>query len=288
MNISRLLTFLNPIRWVQGKNPKRGHVSPRERELIRRLRQEGLTIEDIAQRVRRTPKTVRRALGEAPPSQPVMLEAVDDGDRADREPVDWREKLFQKIEPILVDRADEVLDGNPELIREIVYKAAGVRAPRRTFDSIVESSALDEISGDTALRRRVTEGYLTKWERNGRSELDIIKEAFVLFSALMDRSHDGDWARAVQEMVSSGELRRSIVEFLGAARTGSPSKAASNQDHQRQESTLPKSTSPEGQAQRERAQVVPAGLHLIHPPASPGGGSRNGASDEPTDVAADG
>ena len=86
MNISRLLRFFNPLRWTQGKSTKRGHVTRRERDLIRGLRREGLTIEDIARQVRRAPKTVRKALWEAPLSQPVMLETIDEGGRPNRDP----------------------------------------------------------------------------------------------------------------------------------------------------------------------------------------------------------
>ena len=44
--------------------------------------------------------------------------------------------------------------------------------------------------------------------------MDIVREGLVMFFSVLDQAHRGDWPGVVRELVTSGEMRRTLVEAL--------------------------------------------------------------------------
>ena len=197
-----------------------------------RLREEGLTLDEVARRVGRTRKTVRRALGPGeqdgpgiPEDEAPQLHQPDErstsGDRP-MTPAERRERLLDGLEPRLIAAADELFDAKPEIVENLIRKT--MHMPERTFDMILEEVAIGQLESSPEDRRRVAEAYLKRYEGRTRSEMDVVLASFEIFGTLLDRVQADAWPRAIGGVLGNGEVHK-IVEALGSLK-GSPQPPA--------------------------------------------------------------
>ena len=57
-------------------------------------------------------------------------------------------------------------------------------------------------------------------KRNGRSELDIVGEGLELVISVVRELEKGAWPRVVSEVVTSGELRETLLGLAGVLKEG--------------------------------------------------------------------
>jgi len=102
--------------------------------------------------------------------------------------------------------------------RQILGSVLGVKIPQRTIDDLVTET----IAGDPALRREWARVRLQDIKRNGRSELGIVGEGLELVISVVRELEKGAWPRVVSEVVTSGELRETLLGLAGVLKEGSP------------------------------------------------------------------
>ena len=197
-------------------------VTRQERVLMARLREEGLTLDEVARRVGRTRKTVRRALrpgdqavpephDDEEPELPTPSERSTGGRERPLTPVERRERLLDGLEPRLIAAADELFDAKPEIAEDLIRKT--MHMPERTFDMILEEVAISQLESSPEDRRRVAEAYLRRYEGRTRSEMDVVLASFEIFGTLLDRVQADAWPRAIGGVLGNGEVHK-IVEAL--------------------------------------------------------------------------
>jgi len=72
------------------------------------------------------------------------------------------------------------------------------------------------------LRQELAEARLQDIKRNGRSELDIVGEGLELVIRVVRELEKGAWPRVVSDVVTSGELRKTLLGLAGVLKEGSP------------------------------------------------------------------
>ena len=112
----------------------------------------------------------------------------------------------------------ELLREDPVVARQILGSVLGVKIPQRTIDDLVTET----IAGDPALRREWAGARLQDIKRNGRSELDTVGEGLELVISVVRELEKGAWPRVVSEVVTSGELRETLLGLAGVLKEGSP------------------------------------------------------------------
>ena len=112
----------------------------------------------------------------------------------------------------------ELLREDPVVARQILGSVLGVKIPQRTIDDLVTET----IAGDPALRREWAGARLQDIKRNGRSELDTVGEGLELVISVVRELEKGAWPRVVSEVVTSGELRKTLLGLAGVLKEGSP------------------------------------------------------------------
>ena len=112
----------------------------------------------------------------------------------------------------------ELLREDPVVARQILGSVLGVKIPQRPIDDLVTET----IAGDSVLRRGWAGARLQDIKRNGRSELDIVGEGLELVISVVRELEKGAWPRVVSEVVTSGELRETLLGLAGVLKEGSP------------------------------------------------------------------
>ena len=190
------------------------HVSDGERAAILELREQGLGTHEIAGSVGRSSRTVNKILRENGMNRRNGRPKGGRGQSIDREQRGPQQQKFsamkEEIEKLVRERIPEVLDNDPELTKQIIAKMYHIELPKQTLDDYIEQ----EIAKSPEYRRRLAQHHLEQMERGGRSEMDIVREGLVMFFSVLDQAHRGDWPGVVRELVTSGEMRRTLVEAL--------------------------------------------------------------------------
>ena len=112
----------------------------------------------------------------------------------------------------------ELLREDPVGARQILGSVLGVKIPQRTIDDLVTET----IAGDPALRREWAGARLQDIKRNGRSELDTVGEGLELVISVVRELEKGAWPRVVSEVVTSGELRETLLGLADVLKGRSP------------------------------------------------------------------
>jgi len=112
----------------------------------------------------------------------------------------------------------ELLREDPVVARQILGSVLGVKIPQRTIDGLVTET----IAGDPVLRRGWAGARLQDIKRNGRSELDTVGEGLELVISVVRELEKGAWPRVVSEVVTTGELRETLLGLAGVLKEGSP------------------------------------------------------------------
>ena len=112
----------------------------------------------------------------------------------------------------------ELLREDPVVARQILGSVLGVKIPQRTIDDLVTET----IAGDPVLRREWAGARLQDIKRNGRSELGTVGEGLELVISVVRELEKGAWPRVVSEVVTSGELRETLLGLAGVLKEGSP------------------------------------------------------------------
>ena len=120
----------------------------------------------------------------------------------------------------------ELLREDPVVARQILGSVLGVKIPQRTIDDLVTET----IAGDPVLRREWAGARLQDIKRNGRSELDTVGEGLELVIRVARELEKGAWLRVVSEVVTSGELRWTLLGLAGVLKAGSPAAEKGNTD----------------------------------------------------------
>ena len=102
--------------------------------------------------------------------------------------------------------------------RQILGSVLGVKIPQRPIDDLVTET----IAGDPALRREWAGVRLQDIKRNGKSGLDIAGEGLELVISVVRELEKGAWPRVVSEVVTSGDLRETLLGLAGVLKEGSP------------------------------------------------------------------
>jgi len=85
--------------------------------------------------------------------------------------------LVEKLAPKIIEACDQFIRSDPETLRQVVGSIMGVKIPRKTLDDMV----MEAIGDDQTLRRELAETRLQQMKRNGRSEMDIVRKAWICF-----------------------------------------------------------------------------------------------------------
>ena len=226
------------------------HTTPEEREAKFALRRQGLSVNAIATEMGRSSRTVYEVLTDRrSQSLPAPLSvggesnrggAEDSPPRRGRRRVHSDERraetgeglrasLLKRIEPILVEAVSDRLKHDHALAVELVAGLCGVSIPQKSLDDF----ALEEIKNDPELRRQWAESYLERMKRNGRTEMDIAREALDMVLEVGGRLAEGRWSNVAKEAITSGELRRTIVESVSAFGSLDHSEATQTSERQR-------------------------------------------------------
>ena len=112
----------------------------------------------------------------------------------------------------------ELLREDPVVARQILGSVLGVKIPQRTIDDLVTET----IAGDPVLRREWAGARLQDIKRNGRSELDTVGEGLELVISVRPGARERGLAAGVSEVVTSGELRETLLGLAGVLKEGSP------------------------------------------------------------------
>ena len=112
----------------------------------------------------------------------------------------------------------ELFREDPVVARQILGSVLGVKIPQRPIDDLVTETIAD----DPALRREWAGVRLQDIKRNGKSGLDIAGEGLELVISVVRELEKGAWPRVVSEVVTSGELRETLLGLAGVLKEGSP------------------------------------------------------------------
>ena len=127
-------------------------------------------------------------------------------------------RLLEKLEPQLERAYGELLREDPVVARQILGSVLGVKISEKTIDDLVTET----VAGDQVLRREWAEARLQDIKRNGRSELGTVGEGLELVISVVRQLEKGAWPRVVSEVVTSGELRKTLLGLAGVLKEGSP------------------------------------------------------------------
>jgi hypothetical protein len=207
-------------------------TTPAERKRMFELRRTGHSVHAIAKTLGRSSRTVHQVLterGTKPLPDPEGLigdtplsEDNDDG----RHRVHQRRKsdgnvgqttgefsgsIWKRLEPMLEQRAADVLKRNDEFVVQILAVHLGVEIPKKSLTDMVH----EEIRGDPDLRRQLAEQYLEDKKRRGRTDTEIANEVLDLACKFAEVMARGRWPDVVDKALTSGELRKTIQALVG-------------------------------------------------------------------------
>ena len=127
-----------------------------------------------------------------------------------RVPQDPSDAFLKKIEPQLLKACTELLNSDPEVVKQIAASLLGTRFPRKTLDEI----AIEGIAEDPVLRRQLAEAHLSNMKHNGRSEMDIVGDGLEMLIKLARELDRGAWAKVAGDAITSGEVRETLVNLV--------------------------------------------------------------------------
>jgi Homeodomain-like domain len=224
----------NQVQSTQQKpkgNPGFSQTTPAERKRMLELRRTGHSVHAIARLLGRSSRTVHQVLterGTQPLPDPEGLiddtpwsEDKEDGRRVLRRSKasanggqttgEFSASIWKRLEPMLEQRAADVLKSNDHLVVQILAAHLGVDVPRKSLTDLVH----EEIRGDPDLRRQLAEQYLEDKQRRGRSDTEIAAEVLELAVKIAEIMARGRWPDVIEKAVTSGELRKTIQAVVG-------------------------------------------------------------------------
>ena len=81
-------------------------------------------------------------------------------------------RIAAKLEAKILESWPDLVQSDPEFLRQVVGSVMGVKIPRKTLDDMV----METIGDDPKLRREWAETRLQQMKHNGRTEMDIVGE----------------------------------------------------------------------------------------------------------------
>jgi hypothetical protein len=220
-----------PSKRKQGSSYSR--VDGQEREIILEMRADGLTTRSIAEEMGRSTKTINKILQEHGVNQSQSSGGRVHSASESRNSSSWldniKETFHEKIGPVIEEQAESLLERQPGLMKDLIYKTLDLRPPKISLDDAIKAEILDT----PEFRRRFANNYLEEIQRDGRTEMDILAEGFALVFSVADQFQKGEWARVAQTLVGSGELRQTIVEAVAAIHGNKPPVASGSQVDQK-------------------------------------------------------
>ena len=141
---------MNPLHWFRRRK-RPGRVTPSEQAAMQEAWLSGDTITAIAERMRRTPRTVRRALEADNDSLPTEAEAADVPDKTDSPDVEARAGSADSEQPPEPVQADSLFDSDLEDFANIGKFDTGVLASgAEDLDALTPENVEDLLSPDAA------------------------------------------------------------------------------------------------------------------------------------------
>ena len=219
---------------TSSKSKQFTHVGTEERRLILDLRREGHTISGIAEGVSRSTRTVHKVLKSAGMNAVPKNEGVLDPGTENENGKDLRdqfdERLLAGIQGDLVRYAKNAVAENPKFADQILCQILGVKPHKLSKDDLT----LELIKDSPEYQERFLEGYFSKLERNGRTEMDILAEGLLLFAKMNEAVNTTNWSKVASDLIASGELRKTF-EGLVTALSNARARPAGSQVEQVQE-----------------------------------------------------
>ena len=216
----------------KGTFPERGERTARTTDGERRhmfdLYEQGLGTHAIAKKIGRSTHTVHSVLtqrGTRPLPERNTAAAQEGPDnrtggdgrrrrRGKREDTgtgnrgeDMSARIAAKLEAKILESWPDLVQSDPEFLRQVVGSIMGVKIPRKTLDDMV----METIGDDPTLRREWVETRLQQMKRNGRSEMDIVEEGLDMLLKLSQELTKGAWPHVVNNGVVTGEFRETLL-----------------------------------------------------------------------------
>lgn len=218
------------------------HTAPEERERMFARYIEGESINSIAKEFSRSSRTVHRVLtsrgthslpervrlpsnefSDEPPSHS-SRRSLRRKKRADRDGDEVRgsDSFMERVEPILAEGAVKYLKENPEFAIQVATAMLGIKLDKPTLDDI----AIRTIRDDPDFRREWAETHLGRMKRNGRTEMDILKEGVDLICSMVERMHKPTTINdVISDAVRTGEFSKLVEALVRVVKSGAPSPA---------------------------------------------------------------
>ncbi len=218
--------------WKKKRQKKFTHVGPEEEHRMLTLRRQGYSTQDIASAVGRSPKAVNRilqkndlnrrgqfGLRERPPDPSSRDPLSDDrrkGVHHSRGSVErLEERLLQALEPGLASTLSTLMEQDPDLVKEVLFKVMGLKWQRPTLDDFL----VQEVEHSSDLRRRLAQNYISQMEHGGRTEMEIVEEGLTMLIKLAEMLNRNAWSGVASEFVRSGQMPQ-LVQILTSHQPG--------------------------------------------------------------------
>ncbi len=259
-------------------------LSDEERRTILDLRHEGLSMHDIAGELGRSSKTIHGFLKKQGSAKAVQKQNPDRSMHGGDQGFNLGDALLEQMGPILAEESREFLRKNGDVVKQLLYGSLELDPPKQTIDDLIQ----EFIAGSPEHCRRLTELHITKMERDGQSELDILERGLSMFINLVGVVNQGDWKRVAETAIGSGELRKVVVQGLALLKNQNsvpmindhdpgatnhppsiPTSVQAPQDSPKELSTAenpPSNQAKEGPKQRGQGRLAPEVLAAIREP----------------------
>jgi len=125
------------------------------------------------------------------------------GDRGE----DMSARIAAKLEAKILESWPDLVQSDPEFLRQVVGSVMGVKIPRKTLDDMV----METIGDDPKLRREWAETRLQQMKHNGRTEMDIVGEGLDMLLKVLQEWQRAAWPQVVNNGVVTGEFRETLL-----------------------------------------------------------------------------
>ncbi len=201
-------------------------LSDEERRTILDLRHEGFSMHDIAGELGRSSKTIHGFLKRQGSAKAAQKQNPDRSMHGGDQGFNLGDALLEQVGPILAEESQEFLRKNRDVLEQLLYRCLELDPPKRTMDDLIQQFIADSPEH----RRRLAELHITKMERNGQSELDILERGLTMFLNLVGVVNQGDWKRVAETAIGSGELRKVVVQGLALLKNQNSVPMINDQD----------------------------------------------------------
>jgi hypothetical protein len=116
-------------------------------------------------------------------------------------------RIAAKLEAKILESWPDLVQSDPEFLRQVVGSVMGVKIPRKTLDDMV----METIGDDPKLRREWAETRLQQMKHNGRTEMDIVGEGLDMLLKVLQEWQRAAWPQVVNNGVVSGEFRQTLL-----------------------------------------------------------------------------